>query len=453
MGKIHIPRGAYDIMTILALGGFESYVVGGCVRDSLLGLEPHDWDICTNATPQEVLEVFAKRNIKTIETGIKHGTVTVCLWGEQYEVTTFRIDGTYSDGRRPDSVSFTSSLQEDLSRRDFTINAMAYAEVPGLIDPFGGEKALQDKKISCVGNPSDRFDEDALRIMRALRFASSYGFNISHATEEAIHRLAHTLCNVSTERINTELCKLLCGCGVLDVLLNFSDVISTIIPEIAPCVGFDQNNPYHQYNVYDHIAHAVANYKGDDISVKVALLLHDIGKPQCYTEHERGGHFYGHGVPSRDIADVVTRRLRFDNKTRNEVLELVLYHDAVIEPTPKTVRRWLNKIGEERFRQLLEVRMADIRAHAEGTQESRIEGCIALGKILEEVLAKEQCFSIKDLSMNGRDVMSLGIPEGRQVGSILGKLLDDVISGRLENEHTLLVQAALKYKEESDNQD
>lgn len=442
MGKIHIPRGPGDVMTILALDGFESYVVGGCVRDSLLGLEPHDWDICTNATPQEVLEVFAKRNIKTVETGIKHGTVTVCLWGEQYEATTFRIDGTYSDGRRPDSVSFTSSLQEDLSRRDFTINAMAYAEVPGLIDPFGGEKALRDKVISCVGNPTDRFGEDALRIMRALRFASTYGFRIDSGTDAAIHQLAPSLCNISSERINEELCKLLCGQGVLDVLLSYSDVITTIIPELAPCVGFEQNNPYHQYDVYDHIAHAVANYKGSDISVKVALLLHDIGKPQCYTEDERGGHFHGHGVPSHDIADTVTKRLRFDNKTRNEVLELVLYHDAVIEPTPKTVRRWLNKIGKERFCQLLCVRLADIQAHAANTQESRIVRCNALGTLMDDVIAKDQCFSMKDMALGGKDILGMGVPEGVRVGEILNTLLDEVISGNLPNDHDVLAERA-----------
>lgn len=450
MGKIHIPRGPGDVMTILALNGFESYVVGGCVRDSLLGVEPHDWDICTNATPQEVLDVFVKRNIKTVETGIKHGTVTVCLWGEQYEVTTFRIDGTYSDSRRPDSVSFTSSLQEDLSRRDFTINAMAYAEVPGLIDPFDGEKALRDKVISCVGNPTDRFGEDALRIMRALRFASTYGFRIDSGTDAAIHQLAPSLCNISSERINAELCKLLCGQGVLDVLLNYSDVITTIIPELAPCVGFEQNNPYHQYDVYDHIAHAVANYKGSDISVKVALLLHDIGKPQCYTEDERGGHFHGHGVPGHDIADTVTKRLRFDNKTRNEVLDLVLYHDSVIEPTPKTVRRWLNKIGADRFRQLLQVRMADIKAHAEGTQQSRIERCMTLGEILEDTLSKEQGFSMKDMQINGHDIMALGVQEGKQVGYILKRLLDDVINDKLENKHMILVEAASSYIREND---
>ena len=339
-------------------------------------------------------------------------------------------------------MSFTSSLQEDLSRRDFTINAMAYAEVPGLIDPFGGEKALRDKVISCVGNPADRFGEDALRIMRALRFASTYGFRIDSGTEAAIHQLAPALCNISSERINAELCKLLCGQGVLDVLLNYSDVMTTIIPELAPCVGFEQNNPYHQYNVYDHIAHAVANYKGNDISVKVALLLHDIGKPQCYTEDERGGHFHGHGVPSHDIADVVTKRLRFDNKTRNEVLELVLYHDAVIEPTPKTVRRWLNKIGKERFCQLLCVRMADILAHAANTQESRIVRCNSLAALIEDVVAKDQCFSMKDMALGGKDILGMGVPEGVRVGEILNTLLDEVISGNLPNDHDVLAERA-----------
>lgn len=449
MGRIRIPRGASDVMTILALDGFDSYVVGGCVRDSLLGLEPHDWDICTDAKPEDVLRICKNRNIKTIETGLKHGTVTVVMDGVGYEVTTYRIDGDYSDGRHPDSVSFTDDIRKDLARRDFTINAMAYAEVPGLIDPFGGEKALQDKVISCVDDPDDRFGEDALRIMRALRFASTYGFRIAPETAAAIHKLASTLCNISPERINSELCKLLRGAGVLDVLLMYSDVMTTIIPEMGPCVGFEQNNPYHQYNVYDHIAHAVANYKGSDISVKVALLLHDIGKPQCYTEDERGDHFHGHGVPSHDIADEVTRRLRFDNKTRNEVLDLVLYHDSVIEPTTKTVRRWLNRIGEARFRQLLQVRMADIKAHAEGTQQSRIERCMELGAILEDILSQEQCFSMKELQINGRDVMALGVPEGKLVGDILKKLLDNVISDRLENKHTLLIEAALKYKEEN----
>lgn len=447
MGRIHIPRGASDVMTVLALDGFDSYVVGGCVRDSLLGLEPNDWDICTNATPMEVLETFARRNIKTIETGIKHGTVMVCLGdaGEQYEVTTFRIDGEYSDGRHPDSVSFTPSLREDLARRDFTMNAMAYNEVAGLIDPFGGEKALRHNEIVCVGNPMDRFQEDALRVMRALRFASTYGFSIEENTAQAIHQFAPHLNDIAAERIQAELCKLLLGKGVLRVLLDYSDVMSAIIPEFAPCIGFDQKNRYHEYTIYDHIAHAVANYTGDDISVKVALLLHDIGKPQCFTDDERGGHFHGHGVPSHDIADIVTRRLRFDNKTRDEVLTLVLYHDSVIEPTYNVVRRWLNKIGEKSFRKLLHVRMADIKAHAKDTQASRIERCLALYDILNEVVEQEQCFSIKDLAINGKDIMSFGIPEGKLVGDTLRYILDMVINGEIPNEAEPQMQAARQY--------
>ena len=237
---------------------------------------------------------------------------------------------------------------------------------------------------------------------------------------------------------------MLLGNGVLSVLLDYPDVIATIIPEMKPCIGFDQNNKYHQYTIYDHIAHAVSNYTGKDIAVKVALLLHDIGKPCCYTEDENGGHFHGHGNCSYDISKVVLERLRFDTATKQEVLDLVLYHDTVIEPTTKTVRRWLCKIGERRFSQLLDVRMADIKAHAEGTQESRIERCIALGSIMSEVLEAEQCFALKDLQINGRDIMNLGIEQGKRVGEILNSLLDEVISGALENEHNALMQRAVE---------
>ena len=438
MRSICIPFGADSIIKNLVDKGFEAYVVGGCVRDSLLGLQPNDWDICTNATPQEVESCFTNKRI--IETGIKHGTVTIVMEDGSYEVTTFRIDGEYSDSRHPDNVMFASRLIDDLARRDFTMNAMAYNDRSGLIDPFGGEIALKRNEISCVGSPEYRFQEDALRVMRALRFASTYGFSIKENTATAVHQFASNLNNIAIERVQAELCKLLFGKGVLDVLLNYSDVIATIIPEISPCIGFDQNNRYHEYTIYDHIAHAVANYTGDDLSIKIALLLHDIGKPQCYTEDERGGHFYGHSVPSHDIADTVTKRLRFDNKTRDEVLTLVLYHDSVIEPTYNVVRRWLNKIGEDNFRRLLHVRMADIKAHAKGTQESRIERCNALRVILDEVIEQEQCFSMKELAINGNDVMSLGVPQGKNVGVILRYILDMVINEELPNEKDILME-------------
>lgn len=449
MNRIRIPENVQRVTCLLEIYGFEAYVVGGCVRDSLLGIEPHDWDICTSATPDEVLAICAKRGIKTIETGLKHGTVTIVMDdGIPYEVTTFRIDGGYSDSRHPDSVTFTPNLHDDLARRDFTMNAMAYSDFSGLIDPFGGEEALRKQEISCVGDPADRFREDALRVMRALRFASTYGFSIEKNTANAIHQFAPNLNNIAVERIQAELCKILLGKGVLEVLLNYNDVIAVIIPEITPCIGFEQKNRYHEYTIYDHIAHAVANYTGNDLSVKVALLLHDIGKPQCFTEDERGGHFYGHGIPSHDIAEIVTKRLRFDNKTIGEVLTLVLYHDSVIEPTQKVVRRWLNKIGEEQFRQLLCVRMADIKAHAKGTQESRIERCNALRVILDEVIEQDQCFSMKDLVINGNDIISLGVPQSRAIGVTLRHILDMVINEELPNERTALLMEAQRYVQE-----
>ena len=293
MYKISIPKGAKAIILGLRYENHEAYVVGGCVRDSLLGREPKDWDICTSATPQEVKEHLNRCSVRAIDTGLKHGTVTADMErAGKYEITTFRIDGDYSDNRRPDSVTFTESIYQDLSRRDFTINAMAYNSA-GLIDPFHGVDDLKNGIIRCVGNPNDRFGEDALRILRALRFASVYGFSIEKDTAQAIHDNAWRLTNIAAERIHSELCKLLLGNGVLPVLLDYSDVIATIIPEMKPCIGFNQNNKYHQYTIYDHIAHAVSNYTGKDIAVKVALLLHDIGKPCCYTEDENGGHFHG----------------------------------------------------------------------------------------------------------------------------------------------------------------
>lgn len=447
MHKFHIPKGANSIILGLRYEGHEAYVVGGCVRDSLLGKEPHDWDICTSATPDEVKDYLNRHSIKSIDTGLKHGTITAHLnHSEQYEITTFRKDGDYLDGRHPDSVEFVDSIIQDLSRRDFTINAIAY-NTAGMIDPFHGQADLQHRIISCVGDPDKRFEEDALRILRALRFASTYQFSIDDRTAESIHKNKDKLKSISAERIQSELVKMLVGDGVLQVLLEYSDIITTIIPEMKPCIGFDQNNRFHMYTVYDHIAHAVSNYTGTDVSVKMALLLHDIGKPQCYTEDERGGHFYGHGVPSHEIAETIMDRLRFDNKSKDEVLTLVLYHDSVIEPAPKVVKRWLNKIGPDLFAKLLDVRIADIKAHAIDTQESRIERWGSLKKIMEEVLEEEQCFKRKDLAIRGKDILAIGVPEGKQVGRIIDAILDKVICNELENKLEPQIEFAKKYIE------
>ena len=449
MHIIDMPQGARAIVQGLQDANYEAYVVGGCVRDSLLGLAPADWDICTSATPEEMKEHFARRNIPTIDTGIKHGTITVDMgFSGMFEVTTFRIDGDYSDNRHPDSVRFTRSIHQDLSRRDFTVNAMAFNQA-GLVDPFHGKEDLRNKVISCVGNPDERFSEDALRILRALRFASTYQFRIDGRTAVSIHKNKHKLKHIAAELICSELCKMLQGKGILDVLLAFGDVFAFIIPELAPCIGFAQNNRFHQYTVYEHIAHAVASYHGGDTAVNMALLLHDIGKPLCYTEDENGGHFYGHAVLSRDIAEGVLNRLRLDNKTKNEVLELILYHDSVIDPTPKTVRRWLNRIGQRRMCQLIDVRLADVCAQAESTRESRLENCHALGRALALVLEQRQCFARKDLEIKGGDLLSLGMPQSPRIGEILNILLEKVIAGEIPNKREVLMQEAVRLAAES----
>ena len=439
ISKINMPVGAKRIIENLTKHGFEAYVVGGCVRDSLLGYSPKDWDICTSATP----EVIKELHNRTIDTGLKHGTVSVVESDGIYEVTTFRVDGVYSDNRRPDTVEFVTDLKMDLSRRDFTINAMAYNDEAGVIDYYGGLSDLAEHKIKCVGSAGDRFDEDALRILRAIRFSSVYGFSIEHDTSKAIHDKAALLQNIASERIQSELCKtIVFGQRAADVLLEYSDVVSIIIPEIEPCIGFVQNNRFHKYDVYEHMVRAMEAYAGHDLSVKFALLIHDIGKPLCYTEDENGGHFYGHSVPSHDIAEQVVDRLKFDNKTKETVLELVLYHDSAIEPTTKTVKRWLNRIGAERLSQLLDVKMADIAAHADNTQTERINQYLSVREIAKEVIASEQCFQLKDLEINGRDVMSLGVEEGRQVGRILNYLLEGVIAGDIDNTYGALLKYA-----------
>lgn len=445
MYEINIPQNVCKIIETLEQNGYEAFVVGGCVRDSLLGLPPKDWDICTSATPDEVKNCM---NCKTIDTGIKHGTVTVVVDNTAYEVTTYRVEGGYTDSRHPDTVWFVTDIEQDLSRRDFTINAMAYNPKMGLVDPHGGMADLQNKIISCVGNPDERFSEDALRILRALRFASVYGFEIDTETANAIHRNKDKLNNIARERVRSELTQIIDkGDKRLDILLKFSDVIAVIIPEIKSCIGFDQNNKYHKYTIYEHMIRALCNYNGSDMSVKIALLVHDIGKPYCYTEDENGGHFYGHANPSSCETALVLDRLRFDNKTQHEVFELVLYHDACIAPTYKTVRKWLNKIGERRFKQLIQVKLADIKAHGDvgGDTPARIDRCNLLNSMIDTVVAEEQCFKIRDLNINGNDIMKLGVNEGIIVGDTLKHLLDRVINGDIENTKSALTKEAESY--------
>ena len=439
--NINIPSDANEIIRTLQNHGHSAYVVGGCVRDSILGRTPHDWDICTSATPNEMLEIFKDRRV--IETGLQHGTITMVVNGESYEVTTYRIDGTYSDNRRPDSVTFTDNLVEDLRRRDFTINAMAYNDTEGLIDPFNGLEDIKWQKIQCVGSAKDRFSEDALRILRAIRFASQLDFTIIPSTDWEIHQQYKNLENISIERINSEFCKIASSDSFCVQLLLYKDVFSLFIPELKDMIDFPQNNPYHDYDVFGHTIHAVEHCESEDLTVRLSVFFHDFGKPHSYQDGEDGiRHFKGHGKVSAEITDNIMKRLRFDNETRNNVVELVYYHDATFEVGKKYVKRWLNKIGKEQFRRLLEVRKADILGQKPTFEQSRIDKVDNIEEILEEVLQEDECFSLKDLAVNGKDLMDIGYKSGRQLGAALQGLLDCVIGEEVNNNKEELLELA-----------
>lgn len=437
--NIEVPAPVYFIMKELEKCGHKAYMVGGCVRDSVLGRKPHDYDICTSATPDEIIQAFPYEEI--IPTGLQHGTVTILINKEPFEVTTYRIDGDYSDNRRPDNVTFTKNLVEDLQRRDFTINAMAYNPKTGLIDPFNGLEDIKEETIRCVGSAKDRFNEDALRILRAIRFASQLGFVIEPDTDWEIHQQHKRLENISVERINSEFCKIVSSDSFCVQLLLYKDVFSLFIPELKSLIDFQQNNPYHAYDVFGHIVHAIKQCDSDDLVVRLAVFFHDFGKPHSYQDGEDGiRHFKGHGKVSAEITDSIMKRLRFDNETRNNVVELVYYHDAIFEVGKKYVKRWLNKIGVEQFRRLLEVRKADIKGQKPDYEKSRIEKVANIESILEEILQEQECFSLKDLAVNGNDVKrTMNLKEGKDVGYWLNEILKRVMDGELKNNRDDLI--------------
>ena len=439
--KINIPADANELIHNLQNNGHSAYIVGGCVRDSILGRTPHDYDICTSATPSEMLEIFKDKKI--IETGLQHGTVTVVVNGKPYEITTYRIDGIYSDNRRPDTVTFTDKLVEDLRRRDFTINAMVYNDEEGLIDPFNGMEDIKYKKISCVGRAEDRFGEDALRILRAIRFAAQLEFTIMPGTDWEIHKQYKNLENISIERINSEFCKIASSDDFCVELLLYKDVFSLFIPELKDMFDFPQNNPWHIWDVFGHTIHAVEYCDSDDLVVRLAVFFHDFGKPHSYQDGEDGiRHFKGHGKVSADMTDSIMKRLRFDNETRNNVVELVYYHDATFEVGKKYVKRWLNKIGEKQFRRLLQVKKADNKAQNLELSSDRIKELSKIEDLIDEVLQEDECFSLKDLAINGKDLMSIGYKSGKELGNTLNKLLQLVIDGDCPNEKEKLLQEA-----------
>ena len=392
-----------------------------------------------------MLEVFKDKRI--IPTGLKHGTITVINGDGQYEITTFRTDGEYSDNRRPDSVTFVKNLYEDLQRRDFTINAMAYNDEVGLVDPFNGMEDIKYKKISCVGCAEDRFGEDALRILRAIRFAAQLEFTIMPGTDWEIHKQYKNLENISIERINSEFCKIASSDDFCVELLLYKDVFSLFIPELKDMFDFPQNNPWHIWDVFGHTIHAVEYCDSDELVVRLAVFFHDFGKPHSYQDGEDGiRHFKGHGKVSADMTDSIMKRLRFDNETRNNVVELVYYHDATFKVGKKYVKRWLNKIGEKQFRRLLQVKKSDNKAQNLELSSDRIKELNEIEALIDEVLQEDECFSLKDLAINGKDVMQImGIEQGSKVGDWLNKVLEEVIDGKMKNDREELIMWLQKW--------
>ena len=436
---LHLPQDALDIISELIAAGFTAYTVGGCVRDALMGLPPKDVDICTSATPEEMKRVFSASHV--VETGLKHGTLTVMRHHTPYEVTTFRLDGAYTDRRHPDSVRFVTDVREDLARRDFTVNAMAWNPDEGLVDAFHGREDLAAGVLRCVGDPVTRFTEDALRVMRALRFAAVYGFQIDPETDRAARRMAPGLLQVAAERIRVELAKLLCGRYAGRILRAYPDILTLLIPELKPCVGFDQRNPHHLWDVWEHSVRAVENAPATE-PLRLAMLLHDIGKPDAFTVDEQGvGHFYGHPKRSAELAEAVCDRLKLDTATRDRVLLLVRHHDEALRPERRAMLRALNRHGEAALRDLIAVRQADAIATGTADPAEVRAACDGLLRALDEALASEACFSLKQLAVNGQDLIRLGLKPGPALGETLNGLLQAVMDGALPNEREALVGA------------
>lgn len=428
--QIKLPADVTAIIHTLQAAGYEAYAVGGCVRDSLLGREPDDWDITTSARPEETKALFRR----TIDTGIQHGTVTVLMNRTGYEVTTYRVDGEYEDGRHPKEVSFTASLREDLKRRDFTINAMAYNDEEGLVDAFEGKEDLRQGRIRCVGDADERFTEDALRIMRAVRFAAQLGFSIEERTKQAIRGHAGNLRQVSAERIQVELTKLAVSphpeflriaweCGITGVIL----------PEFDALMELAQRNPHHCFTAGEHTLHAMAAVRADKC-LRLAVLFHDFGKAQCLSTDERGtDHFHGHAAVSARMARQILRRLRYDNHTTDLVCELVYWHDCQVLPERKAVRRAVARIGAERFPLLLEVKAADLAAQSDYRRAEKEEQLDMLRAVYEEICREGDCLSLKELAVTGRDLIQAGIAPGPALGETLKALLELVLEDPAKN--------------------
>lgn len=433
---LEIPEKAQTILYTLEKAGFEAYVVGGCVRDSILGRKPDDWDITTSASPEQVKKLFHR----TVDTGLQHGTVTVLMGKEGFEVTTYRIDGEYEDGRHPSEVIFTASLEEDLKRRDFTINAMAYNPSAGLVDLFGGMEDIRNKKIRCVGNPLERFTEDALRIMRAVRFCAQLGFEIEERTAQALTVLAPNLRHVSAERIQVELVKLLMSPHPDYLRIAYeAGITQEFLPEFDICMRTPQNTPHHCYSVGEHILHSLLYVRPDKV-LRLTMLLHDIGKPAVRKTDENGrDHFKTHGDAGEKMAGNILRRLKFDNDTIRKVTKLTKWHDFRPHGDVRSVRRAVNRIGEDIFPYYLEVQKADMLAQSKYKREEKKSRLDRANDSYREILEKKECVSLKSLAVTGSDLIEAGLKPGREIGEILSELLEIVLEDPDKNRKEILL--------------
>ena len=429
---MYLPPNVHVCIEALEKEGFSCYAVGGCVRDALLGLIPHDYDLCTAAKPETIAQIFAGHTL--VRSGEKHGTIGVVIDGAVYEITTYRTEGDYTDGRHPGWVEFVDDITLDLSRRDFTVNAMAYSPTRGYADPFGGRQDLKDGVLRCVGEAEKRFSEDALRILRGVRFAVRYNLEVEKDTKNAMFRLAPLMENLARERVFDELCKLLPLVNAED-LPAFAPVLTQVIPELAPLMGFDQKNPHHQYDIFTHTAQVVAGTPAD-LAVRWAALLHDIGKPGCFSQDEQGiGHFYGHAKLGAQIADSILLRLKAPTALRQRVVMLIEQHMTPLEPDKKLLRRRLSKLGSEAVHGLPALQRSDMGAKpADDSRFSQIQ------LLLQEIEAENACLSIRDLAVSGHDLMNLGY-RGPAIGQALQFLLEQVLDERVENEKEALLKA------------
>ena len=438
---MELPQYVRRCIDALENSGYEAYAVGGCVRDRLLGLEPHDYDLCTSALPEQTQAVFSGENL--VLAGIKHGTVGVVTEGGVVEITTYRTEGGYQDSRHPDWVRFVSHIREDLARRDFTVNAMAYSPTRGYCDPFGGSDDLKNGILRAVGHAPTRFSEDALRILRGVRFAARFRLIPENSTFDAMHDLSPSLDKLARERVFEELCKLLLVAQPED-LLRYRHILAAAIPELKPMIGFDQRSPHHAFDVFTHTAYVCGGVP-NELPLRWAALLHDVGKPPCFTTDATGrGHFYGHAQAGRDMADAILRRLKAPTALRERVVLLISHHMTSLPPDRKILRRRLSQFGQEAVWQLLALQRADFGGKGvfgEVMDFDKVEA------ILHTLAAEDACLQVKDLAVSGKDLMAIGFPAGPQLGQCLNRLLEQVLDETLPNDKSALLEYAAALKE------